>query len=160
MERKIFTGILVVFMGLVFFSGNTLAMTNLEGREPDNPPVDLTRAGNGNRTEVSGTVESLEGMMTTWMYGTHLLVNNETGQRYALKSDEVNLSEYNGESVTLKGIKLHDGIDTGPALIRVDEIEPFQEKATEKEGMDTKEMAIAGGILIFIVVAGVIATKF
>ncbi|MFB6215878.1 MAG: hypothetical protein ABEJ72_02780, partial [Candidatus Aenigmatarchaeota archaeon] len=107
---------------------------------------------------INGTVQSLEGVMTAWMYGTHVLTNNQTGERYALKSDSVNLTEYDGEKVKVSGRLVHEGIDTGPPLVRVENvIIPDGEK--EGQGDDTRTTVVLAGIAIFIIVVGAIAYR-
>lgn len=117
----------------------------------------ITKDGdNGQPVTVNGTLESLEGKATAWMYGSHLLVNNETGERYALESDTVNLSIYNGEEVSVEGIIQHEGIDTGPLLLKVNELKPVSEKAPSNGDQKT---FVGMAILTFAVIIGAIAIK-
>ncbi len=68
---------------------------------------------------VSGILEELQ--VTTWMYGTHAILE-ENQPIYALKSEKINLNDYSGEKVEIKGLKIHSGLDGGPPLVRVTEI--------------------------------------
>ncbi|MFB6217287.1 MAG: hypothetical protein ABEJ72_10060, partial [Candidatus Aenigmatarchaeota archaeon] len=119
MKNKKIAGILLTTIGLIFFSANGLAVLRPNSSPTsNNSSLELMKEA-GNETTVSGSVKSLDEVMTAWMYGTHLIVNNETGERFALESEEINLSEYNGETVTFEGIKVHSGLDTGPPLVKV-----------------------------------------
>ncbi|MGB7910734.1 MAG: hypothetical protein WCF59_00760 [Desulfobaccales bacterium] len=62
--------------------------------------------------------------ITTYMYGTHVLVNNSGKTLYALKSDNVNLDKYIDRKVTIKG-NLIGGypVEGGPDYLNVQWIE-------------------------------------
>ena len=64
--------------------------------------------------------------MTVWMYGTHGLVDPDTGEYlYALTSDSVDLERSEETVVTVRG-NLVEGypVDTGPPYLEVYEVEP------------------------------------
>ena len=77
--------------------------------------------------EVTGVVEEPE--ITTYMYGSHTIVDEASGERYALRSEEEELlADSNGRRATVNG-RLVPGyekgaIEGGPPLIEVDEIRP------------------------------------
>jgi hypothetical protein len=73
---------------------------------------------------VRGRVEELG--MTVWMYGTHALVDPETGEvLYALTSDTVVLACYVESVITVRG-NLVEGypVDSGPPYLEVLEVGP------------------------------------
>lgn len=68
---------------------------------------------------VTGVVKPLQ--VSSWQYGSHLLVNRQSGDRYALTSDSVALDRYvESGPVTVYG-SFVDGypVDGGPPYIRV-----------------------------------------
>jgi hypothetical protein len=72
----------------------------------------------GEEVTVQGTLQKLG--ITVWMYGTHVLIEEEDGRvAYALRSDAINLDEYIGRLVQVKGTKIHSGIDFGPPYLKV-----------------------------------------
>src|SRR5690606_31019046 len=69
--------------------------------------------------EISGTIEPIG--MTTWQYGTHT-ISNEDGVIYALRSENINLGDYEGKLVTIKGEKVEGyPVENGPEFIDVTE---------------------------------------
>ena len=58
--------------------------------------------------------------MTSYMYGTHVLVNENGRTLYALKSDRINLDSYVGKKVTVSG-ELVPGypVENGPNYLSV-----------------------------------------
>lgn len=77
------------------------------------------------KTELTGIYEiTLNGVIedagyTTYMYGTHIIYDNEM---YALKSDSIDLDLFAGEDVLLGGSIIHNGLFGGPVYINVIEI--------------------------------------
>jgi len=61
--------------------------------------------------------------MTSFMYGSHLLYDDRGRMTYALTSDQVELSHYEGEWVEVSGDTV-DGypVDGGPPYLRVEQI--------------------------------------
>lgn len=70
----------------------------------------------------SGTIKK-QGM-TTYMYGTHVLLDDKGKTLYALRSDSVDLDRYIGRKVTVKG-SLVKGypVDFGPDYLDVKSME-------------------------------------
>lgn len=69
--------------------------------------------------EITGTIEPIG--MTTWQYGTHTISNEE--DFYALRSGKVDLQNYEGKKVTIKGEKVEGyPVENGPIFIEVTEI--------------------------------------
>ena len=64
--------------------------------------------------------------ITTYMYGTHVLLNDDKQTLYALKSDPINLDLYIDKKVKVKGdlIKGYP-VDSGPNYLNVKSIESF-----------------------------------
>lgn len=113
------------------------------------PPEDTRKT-----TEARGTIESLEGRMTVWMYGTHTLVDSNGEVMFALKSDSVDLDTYTGEEVYVAGTKVHDGVDTGPPLLNVEKVTEASERQTG--GMNSRYATTGLGIFTVIVAAAAI----
>jgi hypothetical protein len=61
---------------------------------------------------------------TSYMYGTHILINADGKTLYALKSDNLKLDDFVGKKVTVKG-ELVQGypVDFGPNFLNVMRIE-------------------------------------
>ncbi len=77
--------------------------------------------------EVTGMIEEPE--ITTYMYGSHAIVDEASGERYALRSEEEGLlSDSNGRRATVSGTLVpgyeNGAVEGGPPLIEVDEIRP------------------------------------
>ena len=67
--------------------------------------------------------------ITTYMYGSHAVVDEASGERYALKSEEEGLlTDSNGRRATVSGTLVpgyeNGAVEGGPPLIEVDEIQP------------------------------------
>jgi hypothetical protein len=72
-----------------------------------------------------GIIQELE--MTHWMYGTHIIYGTEANGtenvRYALRSDNFDLSEFMLEPVLVEGYLIKGyPVDGGPEYINVDAI--------------------------------------
>lgn len=72
-----------------------------------------------------GVIQELE--VTTWMYGTHIIYGTEANGtengRYALRSDNYDLSEFMLEPVLVEGYLIKGyPVDGGPEYINVDAI--------------------------------------
>ncbi len=65
-----------------------------------------------------GKIEVLE--VSTWMYGSHILLDENGSSSYALTSDIIDLNKYNNSVVTVYG-DLIDGypVDSGPEYLNV-----------------------------------------
>jgi hypothetical protein len=61
---------------------------------------------------------------TSFMYGTHILVNSEGKTIYALKSDNLKLDDYIGKKLIVKGdlVKGYP-VDFGPDYLNVKKVE-------------------------------------
>lgn len=71
---------------------------------------------------VEGTVKPAG--MTSFMYGTHLLYDESGRLTHALTSDDVNLSQYEGQRVTITGESVEGyPVDNGPPYLRVTSIQ-------------------------------------
>ncbi len=74
----------------------------------------------------TGTIE--EAGVTTYMYGTHVIVDEQTGTFYALGSDVVDLDAYTGQQVTVYGYLVpgyeYGQVEGGPPLVDVTWVEP------------------------------------
>lgn len=86
--------------------------------EPAPPPEELIPA--------TGVLERPE--ITTYMYGTHAIANEASGDRYALRSEDVDLDGYVGQRVTVYGTPVpgyeNGQVEGGPPLLNVTRIEP------------------------------------
>lgn len=69
--------------------------------------------------EITGIIEPIG--MTTWQYGTHTISNST--MMYALRSKEIDLKNYEGNTVTIKGKKIEGyPVENGPVFLEVTEI--------------------------------------
>ncbi len=69
--------------------------------------------------EVTGNIEAIE--ISSWQYGTHTIRNEDFF--YALTSENIDLQEYEGQSVTIKAKKIEGyPVDGGPEYLKVEEI--------------------------------------
>lgn len=63
--------------------------------------------------------------ITTYMYGTHVLVNEHGKTLYALRSKAVNLDKFVGKKVLVEGDLIHGyPVDFGPDYLDVKSIHP------------------------------------
>lgn len=61
--------------------------------------------------------------MTSYMYGTHVLVNENGRTLYALKSDRINLDPYVGRKVTVSGESIKGyPVENGPNYLNVESL--------------------------------------
>lgn len=77
--------------------------------------------------EVTGVIEEPE--ITTYMYGSHAVTDEASGERYALRSEEEGLlDDSTGRRATVSGTLApayeNGAIEGGPPLIEVDEVRP------------------------------------
>ena len=77
--------------------------------------------------EVTGVVEEPE--ITSYMYGSHAITDESSGERYALRSEEEGLlADSTDRRATVNGTLVpgyeNGAIEGGPPLIEVDEIRP------------------------------------
>lgn len=69
--------------------------------------------------EISGVVEPLQ--MSSWQYGTHTISADTTF--YAIKSNDVDLKNYEGKTVTVRATKIEGyPVDGGPEFLEVIEV--------------------------------------
>ncbi|MDT0690808.1 hypothetical protein RM549_13500 [Salegentibacter sp. F188] len=79
-----------------------------------------TSGDNSALMEVTGTVEASG--ITSYQYGTHTLTSSE--KKYALKSTNIDLSDYEGETVKISGEKIEGyPVENGPEYLDVQKIE-------------------------------------
>ncbi|MGY5849228.1 hypothetical protein [Salegentibacter sp. F14] len=72
--------------------------------------------GNGNQLQISGTLEATG--ITSYQYGSHILTTEDTF--YALRSEKVDLSQFEGKTVSIEGEKVEGyPVDGGPDYIEV-----------------------------------------
>lgn len=124
MFKKLFFFLLMTFI-LLSFSSNASALDTIKDLKP---PPDMTKPTIPHipspkvRAEAYGVIKK-QGI-TTYMYGTHVLVNSNGATLYALKSNTFKLDLYIGRSVTVSG-ELLEGypVSGGPEYMNVDKIE-------------------------------------
>lgn len=99
--------LLLVFAAGILFTACSFITTNRE-REVYN-------------YNYAGTLEVLE--MSVWQYGTHTLTT-ETGEFYAVRSEEIDLNEYVGQPVHILGTEIEGyPVDSGPKFIDIEKIQ-------------------------------------
>ena len=89
--------------------------------------------------EVTGVIEKPEA--TTYMYGSHAVLDEASGKRYALRSDEEGLlDDSTGRRTTVSGTLVsgyeNGAIEGGPPLIEVDRVQPAANDATDGEDVN------------------------
>jgi len=78
-----------------------------------------------NSVSSNGFIKKIE--TSTWQYGTHTLNNLQGKPRYALKSLNYNLDDFNNKKVIIRGIKIEGyPVDGGPIYVDVKSIEEIQ----------------------------------
>lgn len=93
---------------LLLFAG--LAMAGCYGIKP---------ASDKNLLVISGKVEAMG--MSTFQYGSHRIKSGD--KTYALKSEVVNLKNYEGKDVAIKALKIVGyPVDGGPEFLDVQEV--------------------------------------
>ena len=76
-------------------------------------------SGNAEGQSYSGTIEATG--ITSYQYGTHTLESGD--EFYALKSETVDLSQYEGKNVTLHATKIEGyPVDGGPVYLNVTKV--------------------------------------
>lgn len=94
------------------------------GKKIGGPKIENKPSGDEG-VSASGVLEKPE--VTSFMYGTHILVSSENQELiYALKSANINLDNFVAESVDIEGTKIHSGLDGGPPLVNVETIDIIQ----------------------------------
>lgn len=75
-----------------------------------------TGRSNGSTMKFTGEIEAIG--MSSWQYGTHTLTNENTF--YALKSEKIDLSKYEGKTVTVSAVKIEGyPLEGGPEFLNV-----------------------------------------
>jgi hypothetical protein len=92
---------------------------------PENKPEQQPEASGEEQTvaiTAEGRIEAAG--VTTWMYGSHVLISAAGEIRYALKSTDLELSRWEGERVRLQGVPVSGyPVDGGPPYLRVIAVE-------------------------------------
>lgn len=74
---------------------------------------------NNEPKEYKGTIEATG--ITAYQYGSHRLITDT--ETFALKSDNIDLSQYEGQKVIIKAKKIEGyPIDTGPVYLNVNSV--------------------------------------
>jgi hypothetical protein len=89
--------------------------------------------------EVTGVIEKPE--ITTYMYGSHAVTDEASGERYALRSDEEGLlDDATSRRTKISGTLVpgyEDGaVESGPPLVEVDRIEPAAKGVADGEDVN------------------------
>jgi len=108
---------LVIYHFIIFFIITILIFSSVVGCGA----VDY--ASKNDMVTAVGTIQKIG--ITTYMYGTHVLKDDNGKTLYALKSDTINLDDYvNIKNVTVKG-SLISGypVDNGPDYLKVTAVE-------------------------------------
>ena len=113
------TTILAMVVLMLVVAAPALAQRDAEARQEEE--------SDSRTIEVTGVIEKPEA--TTYMYGSHAVVDEASGERYALRSDEEGLLDDSTDRRTTVSGTLVPGyengaVEGGPPLIEVDEIRP------------------------------------
>ncbi|KXA92787.1 hypothetical protein AKJ66_03550 [candidate division MSBL1 archaeon SCGC-AAA259E22] len=80
-----------------------------------------------------GIIRNLENVTTKWTYGTHVLVTDDEMPvptddiLYALESDSIDLTKYEGKIKRIRGRVVHEGENGGPPFIDVTSVSSSNE---------------------------------
>jgi hypothetical protein len=87
-------------------------------------PVASFGTDSSNPEEITATGFIIKQGITTYMYGTHVLLDDNGRTLYALRSDNIDLSNYINRKVTIRGYLVNGyPIDAGPNYLNVKFIE-------------------------------------
>jgi hypothetical protein len=87
-------------------------------------PVAVFGADESKPGEVTATGFLKKRGITTYMFGTHVLLDDNGRTLYALKSDTIDLNKYINRTVTVRGyLVVGYPIDSGPNYLNVKSIE-------------------------------------
>jgi LPXTG-motif cell wall-anchored protein len=103
--------------------GEAESIVILEESSGNDDPRCLLPEGCDTGGEVVATAVVERAEATSYQYGTHALIDGDTGETiYALTSESVDLDAYEGELVTIYGTYVpgyEKGVDGGPPLVEV-----------------------------------------
>lgn len=104
---------------LLFFCGISLLNACKSSKNATTlPPVQGIDSLQKDEVLIKGILER-QGI-TTYQYGTHVLLDKDGKTLYALKSESLQLDQYIGKSVEVKGKLVEDyPVDGGPAYLEV-----------------------------------------
>ncbi len=130
-DLKVGQTVLATYAGPVAESyptqGEAESIVILEESSGDDDPRCLLPEGCNTGGEVVATAVVEKPEATSYQYGTHALVDGDTGETiYALTSESVDLGAYEGELVTIYGTYVsgyETGVDGGPPLVEVYRVE-------------------------------------
>jgi hypothetical protein len=110
-KNKINNGLIL----MIFFCGMSLLNACKTKGLAAFPPADSNQK---EKVSVNGTIQK-QGI-TTYQYGTHVLLDKDGKTLYALKSETLKLDDYIGKKVELEGKLVEDyPVDGGPSYLEV-----------------------------------------
>lgn len=99
----------------ILLSTVPILLTGCTSPQPDNGATKSSGITAKGKIKPSG--------MTSFMYGSHLLYDDEGQLSYALTSDEIDLKQYEGMRVEINGEAVEGyPVDNGPPYLRVKSI--------------------------------------
>ncbi len=120
--------------------GEAASIVILEESSGDDDDRCLLPEGCDTGGEVVATAVVQKAEATSYQYGTHVLIDGDTGELvYALTSESVDLDAYDGELVTIYGTYVpgyENGVDGGPPLVEVHRVETAPDGGSG-DGSDT-----------------------
>lgn len=117
---KLRIGILVVLLFAFVQPGCSLEAP--PGENPDR----------ADEVRVRGRLESSG--VTSYMYGTHVIVDRARRQRYALRGEGLDLDAYVGQRVELTGSRVEGyPVDGGPPYLQVHTVRPLPSRGDSDE---------------------------
>jgi hypothetical protein len=86
-------------------------------------PLSSYGASRNNSEDITATGVVQKQGITTYMYGTHVMRDNDAHKFYALRSSSIDLDKYVGQNVTVKGTLVPGyPVDFGPDYLEVQSV--------------------------------------
>jgi hypothetical protein len=115
----------IVFFASVLFTVMFSLPAPASGWMQDNQPATISTSVYSARAPAAVTAEGTikEQGFTSYMYGTHVLVDSNRKTLYALRSESIDLDLYVGKKVTVTGVPVAGyPVDNGPVYLNVSSV--------------------------------------
>ncbi len=129
-ETKILKKTILAALALILFVATPVSAQREAGQEKESVSSDV---------DVTGVIQRPE--ITTYMYGSHAVADEASGERYALRSEEEGLlDDSTGRRATVSGTLVpgyeNGAVEGGPPLVEVDEVRPAADAPDGANGAD------------------------